>query len=63
MGRCCVGAQWTPSYTSAEREERPSLSLRPQVSTNTQRLARQPDSLVRVSRRVGWGTDEFVTDL
>ena len=63
-GRWCAHPSWvkgTGSHLSKRSETGPRFHFAFGFRT-TQRLARMLDSLVRVSRRVGWRADRFATD-
>ncbi|RXN01163.1 hypothetical protein EOD39_7760 [Acipenser ruthenus] len=62
MGRWCARPRWGErDPTAAPRADRPAgerlTFIAPRGFGRARRLARVLDSLVRVSRRVGWGAD------
>ena len=60
-GRWCAQAPWGPGSHLGASEDGPRFHFAFGFRT-AQRLARMLDSLVRVSRRVGWRADRCATD-
>ena len=60
-GRWCAQTAEDPGSHLSQSKDGPRFHFAFGFRT-TQRLARMLDSLVRVSRRVGWRTDRFATD-